>query len=560
MLGNYSAELIVDERAPRELLEKILRFGVVRATVHTPVYTMHKFWARRPWKLFRKLILEFTKPGDIILDPFAGGGVTLVEGLIARRKVIAVDLNPLAVKIMKHEVEPLDVASFKEAIRRLSSAMEPLATKLYAVRCPKCGGDAVAIWTEYETQSRKPLRTYYACSSCGSKDVKTPESGDLPEVPSLPPYERVEIPPGDKTGDLIKRGIRFFDELFTKRNLYMVLKIKEEIEKLDLPPDSNLKSFLLFTLSSTLKWASIMSHLRGSVVEGWALHAYWVYPRFLEINVWRQFLNRAQAVIRGKEFTNKRVGGYAKEARTFDELKHDASYMILQADSRRLNLPSESVDAVITDPPYGDNVNYAELADYFLWLFGERAPKEEEIIINRTRGLTLYHYKKGLEEVFLECYRVLKPGGLLIATFNSKDSAVLGAFVYANVKAGFKLAGAIPQPYLEAYETTFHALQPSAMTFDYVFFFYKSAEIGDVEEPPNAYCIGLRELNEVLREKLEQCKKAKCTERDFRMAVYPTVIRLFTCSKTMTQIEQVSRILENFIEANKTILRRNNKR
>ncbi|GAH95598.1 unnamed protein product, partial [marine sediment metagenome] len=53
---------------------------------------MHKYFARRPHNVFRYLIEFYTKPGDIILDCFCGGGVTLFEGLATGRKVIAVDI------------------------------------------------------------------------------------------------------------------------------------------------------------------------------------------------------------------------------------------------------------------------------------------------------------------------------------------------------------------------------------------------------------------------------------------------------------------------------------
>lgn len=541
-------EPIINEDAPIEFKDLINRLNVIRTTVHTYPYMMHKFWARRPWRVFRKIITEFTKPGEIILDPFAGGGVTLVEGLIARRKVIAVDLNPLAVKIMRHEVAPLNLQVFREAVKKLSEIMEPISSELYAVKCSSCGGTAVAIWTEYESSTDKPVTIHYECPTCHSKGLKRPDVGDLPDPPPLPQYTRVRIPLGDKTSDLLKKGINFFDQLFTRRNLYVVLKLKQEIEKLELPPSEEyVKSFLFFTLSSTLKWASKMSHLRGSIVEGWALHAYWIYPKYLEVNVWKQFLNRVEAVLKGKEFTNKYIGSYAKEAKTFDEIIRDSTYMILQADSRKLPLPNESIDAVITDPPYGDNVNYAELSDYFLWLFGETAPKKEEIIINKTRGFTIHHYEQGLAQVFKECYRVLKPNKLFISTFNSKNTAVVGAFIHSLMRAGFYFVGASPQPYLKAYETTFHALQIDSMPYDYVFFFYKG-ENNFSYTLKNS--IKINDLKKFLIEELEACKKAELSEREYRMRVYPKLIEFFLQADSMSQIISASMFLENLVNNN----------
>ena len=50
----------------------------VVAKPHTPVYKMHRYFARRPWSVFRSLIEHYSNPGSIVLDPFCGGG-TVVE-------------------------------------------------------------------------------------------------------------------------------------------------------------------------------------------------------------------------------------------------------------------------------------------------------------------------------------------------------------------------------------------------------------------------------------------------------------------------------------------------
>jgi len=508
--------------AQDQILERIKALGIVESSVHTPVYTMHKYWARRPWPVFRRLIESFTKPGETILDPFAGGGVVLVEGLVARRRVIAVDLNPLAVKIMLHEVLPVDINRLRRAVERLKALIEPLERQLFLVRCG-CGATSVADWIEHGWD--KPLASHH-CSKCNRRRVERLEE-KLPEMTLQDLMEmglrRVEIPYGEKTAPLLRRGIKYFDELFTGRNLYLILALKRAIETLEEPEE--IRSFLLLTLSSTLKWASLMSHRRGEVLEGWAMHAYWIYPHPLEVNVWRQFLRRVESVARGKEWSNKHIGLYAVRAESVEDfLAGRGSYLLLQADSRHLPLPESCVDHVITDPPYGANVNYAELADYFLWLFGELAPKNSEIVINNTRGVTLDDYKRGLEEVFRECYRVLKPDGLLISTFNSKDMRVVGAFLSAVTSAGFTYLGTSLQPYLRAYTTTFHALQVDSLPFDPVFFFRKAERQVAAPIAPT----DLSGLRAELMNELEGCKRRLETERVFRSRTYVKIIPILT--------------------------------
>jgi DNA modification methylase len=60
---------------------------------HTPMYLMHKFWARKPHNVVGEYIEHYSKKGDIVLDPFVGSGVTAIEALKRGRKAIAIDLK-----------------------------------------------------------------------------------------------------------------------------------------------------------------------------------------------------------------------------------------------------------------------------------------------------------------------------------------------------------------------------------------------------------------------------------------------------------------------------------
>jgi adenine-specific DNA methylase len=111
-----------------------------------PIYQMHKWFARRASCVFRAILLGALKPafqadgtptdlmaefyrnhandpdtqGKVVLDPFMGGGTTVVEALRLGCKVIGIDLNPVAWFIVKTEVEPVDLAALQAAFERLA--------------------------------------------------------------------------------------------------------------------------------------------------------------------------------------------------------------------------------------------------------------------------------------------------------------------------------------------------------------------------------------------------------------------------------------------------------
>jgi len=508
----------------------------IEAKQHSPVYKMHRYFARRPHNVFSELIKHYTEEGDIILDPFCGGGVTVVEGLLLSRKVIGVDINPLATFVTEMEILPLNVDEFKREFNLLEQRVREKMNYLYKSICPEClispsfhnlDSKIFLDWVEWENGDI--IRCKYKCSQ-GHSGEKYPDNNDIILAQEIENnFEEIvtkeqlwfpqhQIPDGDKTGSIIRKGYDYFWQLFTKRNLTALSVLKREISKVE---NLEIRKFLLFALSGTLKWASKQSHLRGDIVEGWAMHAYWIYPRNLEINVWKTFTKRCKAIISGKE-SIKSLNHY-KATTSFDDMLKDANTMILNQSSDNLRLPDRSVDAVITDPPYGGNVNYGELADYWLVWLDDVMDKTKEAVINATQGKNLKDYEELLFSVFKECNRVLKDDCPLVATFNSKDLVIISSFVKAIVRAGFSLMnnGLLYQSPIKAYVTTVHAKEVGAFTGDFIFTFCKDNSISEYINLDVEQCRIL--IDEIIEKHARNAK----TEVQMRRWVYEEVIPLF---------------------------------
>ena len=129
----------------------------VKAKGHTPQYRMHKYFARRPYNVFSNLIEHYSEKGDIILDCFCGGGVTIFEGLALDRKVVGVDINPLATFITEMQIQQIDTDALSQYFEyfleeckqefsnlyEYNSMDEKITPKwiewTYEVKCPECG-------------------------------------------------------------------------------------------------------------------------------------------------------------------------------------------------------------------------------------------------------------------------------------------------------------------------------------------------------------------------------------------------------------------------------------
>ncbi|OKK11876.1 DNA methylase [Streptomyces sp. CB02400] len=116
---------------------------------------------------------------------------------------------------------------------------------------------------------------------------------------------------------------------------------------------------------------------------------------------------------------------------------------IRNGDSSRTDIPSESVDLIITDPPYMDNVHYSELADFFhAWLLKMRpfsdypASGETTRSSDEVQSADPWQFGDAISRVWKECERVLKPDGLLAFTFHQARLSGWVSLVKALADAG----------------------------------------------------------------------------------------------------------------------------
>ncbi len=84
-------------------------------------HSYHRYPAKFIPQLARRLVEEYTMPSDIVCDPFMGSGTALVEAIVAGRRAVGVDINPVAWLISKAKTTPVNPEKLEKEFNSLMS-------------------------------------------------------------------------------------------------------------------------------------------------------------------------------------------------------------------------------------------------------------------------------------------------------------------------------------------------------------------------------------------------------------------------------------------------------
>ena len=292
---------------------------------------------------------------------------------------------------------------------------------------------------------------------------------------------------------LHKKGFTHFSDLFTKRLLFHNAILYKLMTNNDMQSiDSNLHKMLIFTFSAILRYTNNMLYSTPKWMDGrpvaWDKHAYWTPNQFVEVNPMEYFDKRHKAIVSGIKYS-KKILGITNKVSSYEELISGGTHMVVLGSSHNLEVPNDSVTAVITDPPYGSNVQYGELSHFWLvWLQHQinfdLFELSDEVLVNRRQKVLANpkehaDYENGLKRVYDEMYRILKPGGIMAFTFNSKNFKTWYSLIRSVINAGFLLEpeGLVYQKPIENYKNTAHSRFEGTAQGDFIYSFKKPNKI-----------------------------------------------------------------------------------
>ncbi len=468
-----------------------------------PIYMAHAYHTKVPYKAIMRYILHYTKPGDIVFDGFSGTGMTGVAsqmcGLLSEedkyeymnqmpsvefgiRKAILNDLSPMASFLTYNYNSHINLDEFKSKLYRILTECRNEYGWVYETNhtsgmklseidtkgiinytiwsdvliCPHCGNEIV-FWNAAVDGEKGKVKKVFECSYCsmslkkgdcksaidiifddilndtisinkqvpvlinytyeGKRFTKRPDENDIEKIQKINsmtiPFwiPNDKMPKGSESSRNYKSGITHVHHFFTKRNLLMLSCLYEKIGN-----DTQLKflfTSILQRASKLFKWSKNQAGpLSGTL---------YISSCTYETSIFSLIKNKIKI---------------------FDAWKvKDKNVCINCASLTDIgNIPTNSIDYIFTDPPFGDNLMYSELN--YIWESWLRIKTQtnEEAIMNKSQNKGLIEYQELMTSCFSEYYRVLKPGHWMTVEFHNSKNAVWNAIQEALLRSGFIIA------------------------------------------------------------------------------------------------------------------------
>jgi len=422
--------------------------------VRPPMYNVMKYWGRKPHNIWNDYIKHYCPKDGIILDPFVGSGISAFESLKIGRKVISTDLNPLSSFVIETVTSRFDENVFKQAVDRIADVVKN--NNIYKEHYTReyNGQSCIVynyIWEKGVVSKVRMKDDELNCYSIDSSDydIELSESMSAIDIPFWYPHDVFPKSPSINQNFINKVGGTTIDYLWTKRNLYILALLFDNILK----EDASVVKHLLYAFVHTLHLVSKMVVPRGEKGNrdfsgSWGRADYMMRNRSMEQNPLVVFLRScfdkqgvlcAMADARNQLPQEVKIS-YINKNRRINKTS-DINYGVIDVADISDFIEENSIDFILTDPPYGGLVQYMDLSMVWLvWLkkYDSRYSPDSTGEITYKKGITTRaSYKRKLVCAFRNMYRVLKPNHYMVVTFHNQDIKEWNDFVSAIREAGF---------------------------------------------------------------------------------------------------------------------------
>ncbi|WP_245860771.1 DNA methyltransferase [Candidatus Chloroploca asiatica] len=441
---------------------------------------------------------------------------------VGARRAVLNDLGPAASFISANYNLSFDVDAFEREAKRILAELRTELGWMYVTRhsdgregninytvwsevftCPNCSNEITFLEEALDENGR--VRPAFPCPHCGveltkesvertfdthidhstgeawqrirftpvlinynvgsTRYEKKPDEQDLAvlahimpmPLPSSVPTNTFPIKKMYHGSRLAPKGFTHIHHLFLPRAAQAIGSLWGKAASIE---DARLRHIVQFFIEQAIWGMSLLnrySPIHFSQVNRQLNGVYYIASQHSEVSPWYNLENKLERL--GKAFRKS----YAK----LDQA------IITTGTAARLGLPDQSIDYIFTDPPFGENIYYADLnflVESWHRVWTNPAP---EAIVDQAKKKQLADYQRLMQHCFEEYYRVLKPGRWMTVVFHNSRNSVWNAIQEAMRVAGFVVADVRT---MDKQQGSYRQVTSSAVKQDLVISAYKANE------------------------------------------------------------------------------------
>jgi len=447
------------------------------------------------------------------------------------RRVVLNDLGPAATFIAAGYNLPFDVQRFEQEAQRILDEVEEELGWMYAAlhtdgvskgrinytvwsevfTCPECVGEVNFIQEALDVKSKK-TRDSFPCPHCGAllnrkrlerfiearsdpatglahktpkrvpvflnynigfntyerpltkADLDTLEAiGRLPLPPEVPAIQLPYMHMTHERARMDSSGITHVHHFFQPRAIQALAAIWRKVYSIN---DSASRRILFWFIEQSIWSMSVLNRYRptGYSQVGQSLTGvYYVASQTTELSPWYILSDK-----------HKRTTKIDRISKCFESSPTCRGTAILQTGNcSSIGIGDNSIDYIFTDPPFGENIYYADLNYLVESWHGVVTASSGEAIIDRAKKKEVQEYQSLVRSCFEEYSRILKPGRWMTVVFSNSSNGIWRAIQEAIGAAGFVVADVRT---LDKQQGSYRQVTSSAVKQDLVISAYKPTE------------------------------------------------------------------------------------